>query len=68
MKQYLFFATEGFMFDPYHKEISNMQILGDDVVEAFGNFKCDQSYIQEFGFKEAMAVQYIGDMIRHLEL
>ena len=72
MKQFLFFTREGFTFDPHHKEISNMQILGDgrgdDVLEAFVNFKRDQDYLLERGFKEVIAVQYVGDMIRHLEL
>lgn len=49
-----------------------MQILGDgsgdDVLEAFRNFKREQSYLQEFGFKQIIAVQYVGDIIRHLEL
>jgi hypothetical protein len=72
MKQFLFFTREGFAFDPHHQEISNMQILGDgrgdDVLEAFVNFKHDQDYLLERGFKEVIAVQYVGDMIRHLEL
>lgn len=49
-----------------------MQILGDgsgnDVLEAFGNFKREQDYLLERGFKEVIAVQYVGDMIRHLAL
>lgn len=72
MKQFLFFTREGFTFDPNHKELHNMQILGDgtgdDVLEAFVNFKRDQDYLLERGFKEVIAVQYVGDMIRHLEL
>lgn len=31
MKNYLFFISEGFTFDPKNKEIQNMQILGDVV-------------------------------------
>lgn len=72
MKKFLFFTMEGFTFDPNHKELHNMQILGDargdDVLEAFNNFKSDQNYLIEHGFKEVIAVQYVGDMIRQLEL
>lgn len=63
---------EGFTFDPNHKELHNIQILGDgrgdDVLEAFSNFKNDQDYLVQHGFKEVIAVQYVGDMIRQLEL
>lgn len=63
---------EGFTFDSNHKELHNMQILGDgtgtDVLEAFSNFKSDQDYLVQHGFKEVIAVQYVGDMIRQLEL
>jgi hypothetical protein len=72
LKQFLFFTTEGFTFDPHHEELHNMQILGDgmgnDVLEAFKNFKHNQSYLLEYAYKEVIAVQYVGDMIRHLEL
>lgn len=72
MRQFLFFTREGFTFDPDHKELHNMQILGDgsghDILEAFSNFKRNQSYLQRYAFKEIVAVQYVGDMIRHLEL
>jgi hypothetical protein len=72
MKQFLFFTTEGFTFDPHHKELHNMQILGDgmgeDVLEAFMSFKRNQDYLLSHGFKEIIAVQYVGDMIRPLEL
>lgn len=72
MKQFIFFTMEGYTFDPNHKELNNMQLLGDgrgnDVLDAFKNFKRDQSYLQEYAFKEIIAVQYVGDMIRHLEL
>jgi len=72
MKKFLFFSMEGFTFDPNHKELHNMQILGDgmgnDVLEAFGNFKCNQDYLLEYAFKKIVAVQYVGEMIRHLEL
>jgi hypothetical protein len=72
MKKFLFFSMEGFTFDPCNKELNNMQILGDgmgdDVLEAFSNFKRNQYYLLEYGFKELIAVEYVGDMIRHLEL
>ena len=49
-----------------------MQILGHgdgkDIAEAFKSFKNNQSYLSEFSFKNIIALEYIGDMIRHLEL
>jgi len=72
MKSFIFFTNEGFTQDPKNKEISNMQVLGngagDDILEAFKNFKHNQSYLSEFSFTEVIAVEYIGDFIRHLEL
>lgn len=72
MKSFIFFTNEGFTQDPNHKEIPNMQILGsgegDEILEAFKNFKQNQSYLSEFTFREVIALEYIGDMIRHLEL
>lgn len=72
MKQYLFFTNEGFTYDPCNKELHNMQILGDgigeDILEAFKNFKHNQSYLSEYAFKEVTALEYVGDMILNLEL
>ena len=72
MKNYLFFTNEGFTYDSKNKEIHNMQILGDatgkDILEAFKNFKINQPYLKNFSFKNVMAIQTIGDVIRNLEL
>lgn len=72
MKKFLFFTIEGFTFDLHYKELHNMQILGDgagdDVLEAFASFKHNQDYLLSSGFKEIIAVQYVGNFIRHLEL
>jgi hypothetical protein len=72
MKQFLFFTSEGFTYDPLNNEIDNMQILGDgrgkNIIEAFKNFKHNQSYLCKFTFKEIIAVEYVGDMISNLEL
>ena len=72
MKSFIFFTNDGFTQDPNHKEISNMQILGDgagnNITEAFKKFKQNQSYLSEYGFKDVIALEYIGDFIRHLEL
>jgi len=72
MKSFIFFTDEGFTQDPNDKEIANMQILGtgngNEILEAFKNFKDNQSYLSEFSFKEVIALEYIGDFIRHLEL
>lgn len=72
MKNFIFFTNEGFTQDPKHKDIANMQVLGDasgsNILEAFKAFKHNQSYLSEFAFKEVIALEYIGDLIRHLEL
>lgn len=72
MKNYLFFTTEGFTSDSNNKEITNMQILGseegEDILEAFKNFKVSHSYLKEFAFKDVNAIECIGDFIRNLEL
>ena len=71
-KNFLFFTSDGFTFDGNNKKIENMQILGDgfgeDIFEAFKNFKREQSYLKDFTFKNVMAIQTIGDVIRNLEL
>lgn len=73
MKQYIFFTPEGFTYDPHNKPIPNMQILGDasgdDILEAFQSFKHHQSYLlSDYAFKEVIAVEFVGDFIRNLEL
>ena len=72
MKNFIFITDEGFTYDPNEKEIENFQILGtgegNDVLEAFKNFKINQSYLSEFAFKELIALEYVGDFIRNLEL
>lgn len=71
-KTFLFFTSEGFTYDPNNKEIQNMQILGDgygkDVLEAFKTFRINQPYLKDFSFKNIMAIQTVGDVIRNLEL
>lgn len=71
-KNFLFFTSEGFTFDSNNKEIQNMQILGDgfgnDILEAFKNFKNEQKYLKDFSFKNVMAIQTIGYVIRNFEL
>ena len=71
-KNFLFFTSDGFTFDCNNKKIENMQILGDgfgeDIFEAFKNFKNEQAYLKDFTFKNLMAIQTIGDVIRNLEL
>ena len=72
MRNFIFFTTEGFTYDPNNKEITNMQILGseegEDILEAFKNFKISHSYLKEFVFKDVNAIECIGDFIRNLEL
>ena len=71
-KNFLFFTKDGFTFDSNNKEIQNMQILGDgfgeDIFEAFKNFKIEQKYLKDFSFRNVMAIQTMGDVIRNLEL
>ena len=69
---FLFFTSDGFTFDGNNKKIENMQILGDgfgeDIFEAFKNFRSEQAYLKDFTFKNVMAIQTIGAVIRNLEL
>ena len=71
-KNFLFFTSEGLTFDDNNKKIENMQILGDgfgnDILEAFKNFKNEQKYLKDFSFKNVMAIQTVGDVIRNLEV
>lgn len=71
-KNFLFFTSEGLTFDDNNKKIENMQILcdgfGDDILEAFKNFKNEQKYLKDFSFKNVMAIQKVADVIRNLEL
>ena len=71
-KNFLFFIDDGFTFDCNNKKIENMQILGDgfgeDIFEAFKNFKIEQKYLKDFSFRNVMAIQTMGDVIRNLEL
>lgn len=72
MRNFLFFTTEGYTYDPNDKEITNMQILGsqegEDILEAFKSFKQTHSYLREYAFKEVNAIECVGDFIRNLEL
>ena len=72
MKNYLFFTDEGYCYDPLKKEIQNIQILGCaegiDILEAFQNFKENESYLSKFSFKNVIALEIIGDFIRNLKL
>ncbi len=72
MKEFIFFTTEGFTFDPDNKQITNMQVLGSaegsDILEAFKNFKQTHSYLKQYAFKSITAQECIGSLIRNLEL
>ena len=72
MKHYIFFTQEGNTFDPFDQEVSNMQILGTgdggEILEAFKNFKNNQSYLLKYSFKEVLALEYVGEIITNLEL
>lgn len=72
MNRYIFFTRDGFTYDSLNKETNNMQLLGhgegDSVIEAFDNFKTQQSYISSQSYINVMAMQTIGDVIMNLEL
>lgn len=72
MKSFLFFTKDGYTYDNLHNEANNMQILGhgdgNNIFEAFSNFKKNQSYIKAQAFTNVMAIQTIGDTIFNLEL
>ncbi len=67
-KNFLFFTSEGFTFDSNNKKIENMQILGDgfgnDILEAFKNFRNEQKYLEDFSFKNIMAIQTVGVLLK----
>ena len=71
-KNFLFFTDDGFTFDCNNKKIEKMQILGDgfgnDILEAFKNFKNEQKYLKNFTFKNVMAIQTVGEVMTNLEL
>jgi hypothetical protein len=73
MKEFIFFTTEGFTYDKNHKKITNMQILGsaegEDILEAFKNFKISHSYLlTDFAFKDVIANEIVGGFIKNLQL
>ncbi|MEW6552236.1 MAG: hypothetical protein AB7E13_11275 [Arcobacteraceae bacterium] len=72
MKNYLFLTNDGFTYDKGKKETNNFQLLGtgagDNIFEAFNNFKHNQSYLLAYDFKNIMAVEYRGDFITNLKL
>mgnify|MGYP001770938303 FL=1 len=72
MRNFIFFTRDGYTYDCNNKEISNLQILGtgqgNNILEAFKDFKFNQSYLQEFSFKKVTALEYIGEFIHNLEL
>ena len=63
---------EGYTSDANNNDTENMQVLGtakgEDILEAFKNFKHSQSYLSNYAFKEVIALEYIGDFILNLEL
>lgn len=68
MKTFIFFTNEGYTYDISHKEANNMQLLGDaqgvDINEAFENFKIHQSYIYTQNYKNILAIETLGDLVR----
>ncbi|PIF03562.1 MAG: hypothetical protein CSA86_05335 [Arcobacter sp.] len=72
MKNYLFLTKDGFTFDKGDNETNNMQVLGtgmgDNIIEAFKDFKYNQSNILNLSFDDILAVEYVGDFIINLEL
>ena len=72
MRNFIFLTMDGFTYDSNNQAIQNMQVLGaakgENILKAFKNFKHDQSYLSRFSFKEVIALEYVGDFIRNLEL
>ncbi len=71
-KNYLFLTKDGFIYDKDSKEINNIQLLGSgmgkDILEAFQDFKYNQTHLSKFNFKDILAVEYVGEFITNLEL
>ena len=72
MKNYIFFTMDGFTFDLLNQETNNMQLLGDamgnNLSDAFTNFKQNQSYLSKLQYKNLMAIETTGDVLRGLKL
>ena len=72
MKNYLFFSKDGFTYDKSHNLTNNMQLFGTgkgkNIMEAFENFKKNQSYLFSFEYENIMAIQTIGEFITDLKL
>ena len=72
MKNYLFFSKDGFTYDKSHNPTSNMQLFGtgkgENINEAFEDFKKNQSYLLSFDYENLMAVKTVGKFITNLKL
>jgi len=68
MKSFIFFTSDGYTYDISHKKANNMQLLGHgegvDINEAFEKFKTHQSYIYKQNYKNILAIETIGDLVR----
>ena len=71
-KDFLFFSKDGFTYDKSHKITNNIQLFGsgkgENINEAFEDFKKNQSYLLSFDYENITAVQTVGKFITNLKL
>ena len=71
-KDFLFFSKDGFTYDKSHKITNNIQLFGsgkgENINEAFEDFKKNQSYLLSYNYENVIAIQTISEFIIDLKL
>ena len=71
-KSYLFFSKDGYTYAKSHNQTNNMQLFGtgkgENIIDAFEDFKKNQSYLLSFDYENITAVQTVGEYISDLKL
>ena len=71
-KNFIFFSKDGYTYDKSNKLTNNMQLFGtgkcENIIEAFEDFKKNQSYLLPLNYENVIAVQTVGEFITNLKL
>ena len=71
-KDFIFFSKDGFTYDKSHNPTNNMQLFGtgkgENINEAFEDFKKNQSYLLSYNYENVIAIQTISEFITDLKL
>lgn len=71
-KNFIFFSKDGYTYDKSNNLTNNMQLFGTgkggNIIEAFEDFKKNQSYLLSFDYENITAVQTVGEYISDLKL